>query len=65
MLDFKNYEQKNTSKIFKDIENIRKKNNKNWMDLLRLSYELSPKKTVAKSSKAKTVKKKIKKVSKK
>tara|TARA_B100001121_G_C18698551_1_gene626196 strand:+ start:2078 stop:2275 length:198 start_codon:yes stop_codon:yes gene_type:complete len=39
--------KKNTSKIFKDIENIRKKNNKNWMDLLRLSYELSPKKTVA------------------
>lgn len=37
--------KKTSSKIFKDIENVRKKNNKNWMDLLRLAYELSPKKT--------------------
>ena len=29
--------------IFKKIENVRKKN-KNWMDLLRLSYESNPKK---------------------
>ena len=36
-----------TSKIiFKKIENVRKKNNKNWMDLLRLSYDSNPKKTM-------------------
>jgi len=33
-------------KIFKDIENLRSKNNKNWMDLLRLSYEVDPDKTI-------------------
>ena len=33
-------------KIFKDIENLRAKNNKNWMDLLRLSYEVNPTKTI-------------------
>ena len=33
--------------IFKKIENVRKKNNKNWMDLLRLSYESNPKKTIS------------------
>ena len=27
-------------KIFKEIENLRAKNNKNWMDLLRLSLKL-------------------------
>ena len=34
------------SKIFNDIENVRKKNNKNWMDLLRLAYNVNPKETV-------------------
>ena len=29
--------KKRERKIFKKIEDIRKKNNKNWMDLLRLS----------------------------
>ena len=33
-------------KIFKEIENLRAKNNKNWMDLLRLSFEIDPKKTI-------------------
>ncbi len=36
---------KKTSKIFLQIEKTRSKNNKNWMDLLRLSYESNPKKT--------------------
>tara|TARA_B100001057_G_C22871317_1_gene959023 strand:+ start:14638 stop:14832 length:195 start_codon:yes stop_codon:yes gene_type:complete len=36
----------NTRKIFKDIEKTRSKNNKNWMDLLRLSFESNPKKTL-------------------
>ena len=32
-------------KIIKQIENIRKKNNVNWMNLLRLAFKSSPKKT--------------------
>ena len=30
-------------KIINKIENIRKKNNKNWMNLLRLAFKLDPK----------------------
>ena len=30
-------------KIFKQIENVRKKNNKNWMNLLRLAFDYAPK----------------------
>lgn len=37
---------KNIKKIFNDIEVIRRKNNKNWMNLLRLSYETKPKETI-------------------
>ena len=29
-------------KIIGKIENTRKKNNKNWMDILRLAFESSP-----------------------
>tara|TARA_B100000674_G_scaffold260087_1_gene214463 strand:+ start:285 stop:455 length:171 start_codon:yes stop_codon:yes gene_type:complete len=29
-------------KIIKKIENVRKKNNKNWMDILRLAFKNSP-----------------------
>jgi len=32
-------------KYIKSIESIRGKNNKNWMDLLRLAFEHNPKKT--------------------
>ena len=38
--------KKKDSNIFDKIESIRSKNNKNWMDLLRLSYESSPNKTL-------------------
>ena len=38
--------KKKLNKIFKDIESIRSKNNKNWMSLLKLSYESQPKKTL-------------------
>ena len=31
------------SKIIRQIESVRKKNNKNWMDLLRLSFKYNPK----------------------
>ena len=36
--------KKNTQylKIIKKIENVRKKNNKNWMDILRLAFKNSP-----------------------
>jgi hypothetical protein len=33
-------------KIFSDIEIIRSKNNKNWMGILKLSYEVKPKETM-------------------
>ena len=32
-------------KIIDEIEKIRGKNNKNWMDILRLAYKKSPKET--------------------
>ena len=32
--------------LISQIQKIRSKNNKNWMDLLRLSYETNPKKTL-------------------
>lgn len=43
---------KKASKLIKEIENTRKKNNKNWMDLLRLAFKYAP-------SKAKKVLKEI------
>jgi hypothetical protein len=38
--------KQSANKIFSQIENVRKKNNKNWMDLLRLSYQNDPKNTL-------------------
>jgi len=38
--------KKKIKKIFDEIEKIRSKNNKNWMNLLRLSYDLKPKETI-------------------
>ena len=32
----------NYDKIFNDIEKIRSKNNKNWIDILRLAFKYSP-----------------------
>jgi len=37
---FKKY--KHYTKIIKKIENIRRKNNTNWMDLLRLAFRHAP-----------------------
>ena len=34
--------KKNYKKIISKIENTRRKNNKNWMDILRLAFESSP-----------------------
>ena len=33
---------KKASKLIKEIENTRAKNNKNWMDLLRLAFKYAP-----------------------
>ena len=34
--------KKNYKKIIDKIENTRRKNNKNWMDILRLAFKNSP-----------------------
>ena len=34
--------KKNYNKIISKIENTRRKNNKNWMDILRLAFKNSP-----------------------
>jgi hypothetical protein len=34
-----------TNNIIDSIENVRKKNNKNWMNLLRLAFKENPKET--------------------
>jgi hypothetical protein len=38
--------KKFSSIIFKNIENVRKNNNKNWIDILRLAYNVKPKETI-------------------
>ena len=37
--------EKNYLKIISEIEKVRKKNNKNWMDILRVAFLSNPKKT--------------------
>jgi len=37
--------KKNYTKIINEIEKIRSKNNVKWMNILRLSFKLNPKKT--------------------
>lgn len=34
-------------KIINQIERVRKKNNTNWMDILRVAYSFAPKKTAS------------------
>jgi len=41
----KNTSKKKYIKIIDQIENIRKNNNSNWMDILRVAYTYAPKKT--------------------
>ena len=38
--------KKNYNKIISQIQKIRSKNNVNWMNILRLSFELDPKRSV-------------------
>ena len=42
---------KNYLKIISQIENIRKKNNVNWMDILRIAFDNNPKATAKVMSK--------------
>lgn len=37
--------KKNYSKIINQIQKIRSKNNVNWMNILKLAFDLDPKKT--------------------
>ena len=34
--------EKKYEKVFSDIEKVRSKNNKNWIDILRLAFKHSP-----------------------
>ena len=43
--------RKNYLKIISQIENIRKKNNVNWMNILRIAFKNSPKATASVMSK--------------
>ena len=38
--------KRNYLKIIKQIENVRSKNNKNWMDLYRLAFSKAPKQSI-------------------
>lgn len=45
MGDIKKNKIKKRLYIIKKIENVRKKNNVNWMDILRIAYTYAPEKT--------------------
>ena len=60
------YEKKNKYlKIIDQIEKVRKKNNVNWMDILRVAYSSNPKKTASIISKIYKEDKNISKLAKK
>jgi len=42
----KSKKKSNYLKIIKQIENVRSKNNKNWMDLYRLAFSKAPKQSI-------------------
>jgi len=55
----KKKKSKNYLKIISQIENTRKKNNVNWMDILRIAFKNSPKATAKVMSKIYSDDKKI------
>jgi predicted metallopeptidase len=55
----KTNKSKNYLKVILQIENIRKKNNVNWMNILRIAFQYSPKATAKVMSKIYTDDKKI------
>jgi len=61
----KNTNRNKSSKIIGEIENIRKKNNTNWMDILRVAFKYSPKETAKIMSKIYREDSKISKLSRK
>ena len=42
----KSKKKRNYLKIIKQIENVRSKNNKNWMDLYRLAFSKAPEQSI-------------------
>ncbi len=56
---------KNYLKIISQIENVRKKNNVNWMNILRVAFEYNPKATARVMSKIYSDDKRISKLVKK
>lgn len=61
----KKREKKNYLRIISQIENIRKNNNVNWMDILRIAFKDNPKATAKVMSKIYSDDKKIGKLVKK
>ena len=47
----KKEKRKNYLRIISQIENIRKKNNVNWMNILRIAFKYNPKETAKVMSK--------------
>ena len=45
LIFMKKYKNFKSIPIFNKIQKLREKNNKNWMDLLRLAYHYDPKNT--------------------
>jgi len=41
--NIKKFMKKNYNKIINQIQKVRSKNNVNWMDILKLAFELDPK----------------------
>ena len=37
---------KNKNNLIKSVEKIRSRNNKNWMDLYRLAFEVAPERSI-------------------
>ena len=46
-------------KIIKQIENVRKKNNVNWMDILRVAFKYAPKEAAKIMKRINTADKKV------
>ena len=42
----KNNNLKKYLKLIKEIEKVRSRNNKNWMDLYRLAFEVAPSRSI-------------------
>ncbi len=61
----RNSNKNKSNKIINNIENIRKKNNTNWMDILRVAFKFSPNETAKIMSKIYREDSKISKLSKK